>query len=402
MITVLLVFLVCSLFWCPKVAALSRKKRHKTVDLDEVEVDEAGEDLSIEGTASLTVDAFIQGNSPSSSAATSGASGCGRRFRGEVLAYVTPWNGKGYDQAKVSAASLTWLAPVWFQIRASHGSGVSGDELLFTVTGEHDVDEGWIEDVWTASATESSTSGALHVVPRVALEAPLKCASSGKDDACRDVAVELDHLRKKHGFDGYTLEIPLEYWQAGAVLSALLRHMGSRIVYVLPPLDADPATGDYSGYEGFFAVFEESVDRFSVMTYDKSKGTGEPNAPLPWVKSVMSGLAGLETNRKKHTAVRDKLLMGIPLYGWRSDGEALTGDAAVSWLQKSGGAAAISWQDIAQEHQFSGSVGGRRLTASYPTMPFLCARLALAEELGVKGVALWEMGQSLEYLMEAF
>jgi hypothetical protein len=40
-----------------------------------------------------------------------------RQFKGEVLAYVTPWNKKGYMMAKIMAPKLTWLVPVWFQIR---------------------------------------------------------------------------------------------------------------------------------------------------------------------------------------------------------------------------------------------------------------------------------------------
>jgi hypothetical protein len=40
-----------------------------------------------------------------------------RSYPGEVLAYVTPWNKKGYNMAKIIAPKLSWLVPVWFQIR---------------------------------------------------------------------------------------------------------------------------------------------------------------------------------------------------------------------------------------------------------------------------------------------
>lgn len=38
-------------------------------------------------------------------------------FPGEIMAYVTPWNAAGYDNAKKMAKKLDWVSPVWFQIR---------------------------------------------------------------------------------------------------------------------------------------------------------------------------------------------------------------------------------------------------------------------------------------------
>jgi len=43
--------------------------------------------------------------------------GCKIKYGGEVLAYVTPWNRKGYDMSRLIAGKLSWIVPVWFQIR---------------------------------------------------------------------------------------------------------------------------------------------------------------------------------------------------------------------------------------------------------------------------------------------
>ena len=321
---------------------------------------------------------------------------CANAFTGEVLAYVTPWNSAGYDHAKKHAAKLTWLAPVWLQVR----SGTDSDtNEAFVITGQHDIDARWLQDVREAKKSSmSSSSSSLYVVPRVALESNLQCTSTGQDDDCREIAMELNELRKVQGFDGFTLEIPMQMWQTGAVLAALLKHMGSKVVYVLPPLEPDESTGNYMPYSNFFAVFEESVDRFSLMTYDHARGTGTPNAPFPWVKEVVSGLAGLVTARKVRTPVANKLLVGLPMYGWRSDGEAMTGHALKSWLQSSEeqGRGSIVWDERAREHIFHDTHGQ---TASYPTPAFMCERLQLAQTVGVAGVALWEIGQTLPYLM---
>ena len=53
------------------------------------------------------------------------------------------------------------------------------------------------------------------------------------------------------------------------------------------------------------------------MTYDSNKGSGLPNAPYKWVEEVMSSLSTIDGARRK-------LLLGIPLYGYRQ-GEAVIG-----------------------------------------------------------------------------
>jgi len=179
------------------------------------------EDFDTNGSASvslspetLTVASFLQ--EAEDHVPDASALGCGQPFSGEVLAYVTPWNGKGYDEAKTSAARITWLAPVWFQIRGTQGGGVGGDALDYSVTGEHDVDVDWVREVWAAQTGAQATpnykrggssKGVMKVVPRVTLETPMDCPTAGKDDECRAMALELNRMRQLYGFDGYTLEV---------------------------------------------------------------------------------------------------------------------------------------------------------------------------------------------------
>ena len=67
------------------------------------------------------------------------------------------------------------------------------------------------------------------------------------------------------------------------------------------------------------------------MTYDFSRsasassedgpreyGASLPNAPLPWVEQIIRGFVDADES------FGGKLLLGIPLYGWRGT-EALTG-----------------------------------------------------------------------------
>ncbi len=56
-----------------------------------------------------------------------------------MLGYVTPWNGRGYDVAKLAREKLTHVSPVWYQLKATSAS--------LSLTGAHDVDQGWIAGV---------------------------------------------------------------------------------------------------------------------------------------------------------------------------------------------------------------------------------------------------------------
>lgn len=56
------------------------------------------------------------------------------------------------------------------------------------------------------------------------------------------------------------------------------------------------------------------------MTYDYSKGSSlGPNAPLSWVADILGGLTSLRQEYKQ------KILMGLPMYGWRGGTEAMIG-----------------------------------------------------------------------------
>ncbi|CAN0417949.1 unnamed protein product, partial [Scytosiphon promiscuus] len=70
--------------------------------------------------------------------------------------YVTPWHGKGYDFARTFRSKLTYVSPVWYQLRSGGDSGMSGSPS-FHLAGGHDFDEAWVADV--------RHGGAGHVKP---------------------------------------------------------------------------------------------------------------------------------------------------------------------------------------------------------------------------------------------
>ncbi|KAF5953192.1 hypothetical protein HYC85_011136 [Camellia sinensis] len=78
-----------------------------------------------------------------------------RHFRNPVLAYITPWNSRGYDIAKTCNSKFTHLSPVWYDLKSQ------GTKLV--LEGRHNADKGWL--------SELRMKGNALVLPRVVLEA---------------------------------------------------------------------------------------------------------------------------------------------------------------------------------------------------------------------------------------
>ncbi|KAJ6723068.1 CHITINASE DOMAIN-CONTAINING PROTEIN 1 FAMILY MEMBER [Salix koriyanagi] len=96
-----------------------------------------------------------------------------RHYTYPVLAYITPWNSKGYEMAKRFTNKFTKLCPVWYDLK-SQGTGL-------VLEGRHNADMGWI--------SELRRNGNALVLPRVVLEAfPKELLKKKK---LRDKAIDL-------------------------------------------------------------------------------------------------------------------------------------------------------------------------------------------------------------------
>jgi hypothetical protein len=84
----------------------------------------------------------------------------------ETLAYVTPWNSEGYENAKKFVTKFTYISPVWIQIKPN--ADKQENKNNFILTGIHDVDQGWIKDLRDAAMKNGNRAPLL--VPRFAFE----------------------------------------------------------------------------------------------------------------------------------------------------------------------------------------------------------------------------------------
>jgi hypothetical protein len=303
----------------------------------------------------------------------------------EVLMYVTPWNRKGKDYVTRMKQKVNWVAPCWYQLRRN-------ENQKLVVSGGHDADWAWIDGLFDGEARQD-----LRIVPRVVIETNLPNKNELADAVDKLLQVMRNAnegpgsgsgVKRIHGF---TLEVPLNT-EEGMGLAVLIPHAlksadsSIKIVSVLPPVVVNPEDEQALST---LSKLSQAVDRLSIMTYDRDRN-GNPNSPLEWVASVMTSLVQVP-------GLQPKLLLGIPMYGWRTGNEDMTADKMVLWLASE--KVSVTFDEESQEHVFKDGKGRR---ASYPTPYGLTLKMRMASTLQIAGVAAWEAGQMPASYMDAF
>ncbi|KFD48691.1 hypothetical protein M513_10402 [Trichuris suis] len=316
-------------------------------------------------------------------------------FPNPTLAFVTPWNGRGYDVAKLYGSKFSHISPVWFRL-------IPGDADC-QIDGQHDIDRGWLSDVRAANPNVS-------IVPRFLveyrdLESAVNFVSNEKvQNKCFRMLTE---FVQRNNFDGVVFEVYVQtqpimkQQKMGKVgllqtvinLAEHLKAAGKSISLVVPPCNAD---GDQQSLFNptDFRWVEPFVDFVVVMTYDyngrNAAALGPPVAPLPWVRRCMTELA------KASPSSSEKLLMGINFYGYLYDADKLSAEAIIgpSYLELlREKEPTIQWDAEAAEHF---TYIGQKVVTNYPSLEAVGSKIELAKELGV-GVAIWEIGQGLDH-----
>ncbi|KAG1709037.1 hypothetical protein DVH05_022667 [Phytophthora capsici] len=293
-----------------------------------------------------------------------------KKFKGETLGYVTPWNNRGYDWAKQFAAKFTYISPVWLQVRED-------PDQIPIITGTHDIDSQWVLDV--KNGVEGGEGPAI--VPRVVYERNRLSSE--------DIPVIIDkmlELSEKHEFDGMVFEIPVT---AGTL--DMLQQMGRAFraadKLLILVLSRSSREGELPITHELFNDLAPLVHRFSMNAYDFS--TPGPNAPYPWLKETLKKMSPME---------RQKVLMGIPFYGYDNT-DAITGSTYIQTL-KDNDVSKIRWDATAHEcqHVYTAAGTGSHHVVFFPCLQFLQDRLKLYKEHRV-GVAIWELGQGMYLLI---
>lgn len=312
-----------------------------------------------------------------------------------ALAYVTPWNNRGYDVAKELARKFTHVSPVWLQLKFVKN-------LHLEVTGTHDVDADWIRTI-------KKKNKSLKVVPRLLLD-----GWSGRDyvrvfaseDAMQSVANTvvrfLETSENDQLFDGVVFETSWLSPDQKEDLLHLLIHVGDRVrgagkefLLVVPPASPEGVASTFGAEE--FRVLRDSVDYFSLMTYDFPLRPG-PNAPIDWVRKCVEAIIPND-EQEEDLARRRQLLVGLNFYGYKYGQHGTDAILGSQLIEKLSGEEKyrVSWNKHAMEHKFS--CKGEEIY--FPSLYSINKRLEMLKELRT-GVSIWEIGQGLTYFYDLF
>lgn len=332
-----------------------------------------------------------------------------RHFTNVVLAYITPWNSRGYEIAKSFNSKFTHLSPVWYDLKSQ------GPNLI--LEGRYNVDRGWISDL--------RMKGNAQVLPRVVLEAfPSELLTKKKQ---RNKAIDLIVAEcKEMEYDGIVLESWSRWAGYGVLQDPAMRNMALqfikqlgqalhavslersseqqhlKLVYVIGPPYSEKLQEYDFGPEDLKSL-SDAVDGFSLMTYDFSGPQRPgPNAPLKWIRSTMQLLLGTTSNGARSLA--HKIFVGLNFYG--NDfalseglgGGAITGRDYLSLLEQH--RPLLQWDENSAEHFFVYSDDKHvRHAVFYPSLSSISMRLEEALSWGA-GISIWEIGQGLDYFYD--
>ncbi|KAI3425373.1 hypothetical protein D9Q98_009137 [Chlorella vulgaris] len=265
----------------------------------------------------LSAQALLQHHNSTESLRAAAIAATGQPLRpAPVLAFVTPWNSRGYDLAKQHRCRLMYVVPVWYQLRSVGG--------VLQLNGAHDVDVGWMSAVRQPCVAADGQKHVVRVLPRVLFEVhgqDVQEAFSQPHAVAKLLATEAE----RHGFDGWVFEGWSHFVSLGvtkhpgsrqlalnllqSIFSGLVSH-GRRLVLAVSPLVPAPGrplqltAQDVQDFLPF-------VDALTVMTYDFSGfSKAGPNAPLDWVQQNADAFAAAAGR------LRSKVLLGVPFYGY--------------------------------------------------------------------------------------
>lgn len=313
-----------------------------------------------------------------------------KRFSGETLAYVTPWNNRGYDIAKIFAHKFTYISPVWLQIKRKVGGG-------YIIEGTHDVDKGWIADLH---------AGHIQVVPRIlfdgwsASDFEAMLTSEPAQQECIKTLLKPIRMYK---FDGIVIEV-LSQMGGQLRFSDLMHFLGhlrdeltalnKKLILVLPPpIHRDNEVSVFTREK--FVDIMDVVDSVSLMTYDYSNPSKPgSNSPYEWVKRCVEYLA------PERDETRRRILVGLNFYGndyFTGGANAVLGPQFIDIITNH--KVQFEWDERDREHRFTYKSGIGDHVVYYPTLKSIHERLKIIEDLGA-GISIWEIGQGLDYFYD--
>ncbi|WP_051556405.1 glycosyl hydrolase family 18 protein [Alkalihalobacterium bogoriense] len=174
---------------------------------------------------------------------------------------------------------------------------------------------------------------------------------------------------------------------------------GYPVMVSVPAKTCDCPTWAWSGTFDF-PTLGNLADYIQIMTYDQHGSWGQPGpvAGVDWVESVLRYATSTMPN--------EKLLIGLPAYGYDWNVTKGTGHRALTWKQikalQSKHNADVKWQASSQSPSFEYiDEAGDKHIVWFENTASIVAKTKLVEQYNLAGVSMWRMGQEDREFWEA-
>lgn len=207
-------------------------------------------------------------------------------------------------------------------------------------------------------------------------------------------------------FEGVPKELRSQLTAYVRDLGQTLHRKGLSLSMAVPAKTADSVNSSWSGAFDY-AALGATLDEMYVMAYDEHYRIGPPGpvASLPWTEKVIRYAISVVPTKK--------LILGVPGYGYdwastsRPGPEASSGETTLAGGGNGGAKsvparsaaklldqaqAQVHWDPLMGENVAVYGNADNAHTVWYPDDRSLQAKLALARQYNLKGVALWRLG----------
>ncbi|CAB3402365.1 unnamed protein product [Caenorhabditis bovis] len=308
------------------------------------------------------------------------------------LAYVTPWNNRGYELAKLTAHKLSHVSPVWFQIKPQYEEGVFE---TCRIEGAHGINRDWINLLRQKNKN-------IRIVPRLIFDNWSKnemdefLVKTQLTKKCINTAAD---FYQKNEFDGIVVEFYLQAIMVENSMEAKLyiietmeeiadifHKRNLEVIFTVPqPLFPTRSPSMIIEPQEFREI-AQFADYVQVMTYDYNGDERAGVSPYNWFKECISYLG--------KGGKSEKLLSGINWYGYEyttRNVQPIIGKKFLDILSM--------FQDLEfsfDEHEIEHILSTPESIIYYPSLTSLEARMKFAREK-TGGIAIWDYGQGLDY-----
>ncbi|CAD8154026.1 unnamed protein product [Paramecium pentaurelia] len=284
------------------------------------------------------------------------------------LFFVTPWNKEGYRLTIKYAQKLDMISPAWFSIRYNN-----------VVDGKQTVNEQWMQEIVQANPQ-------IAIIPRVQIE--LQESSFIQQINNPQLLETIINLVQYYSnkFHGIMIDTPfisyIDTFDAQDIvkfLQKLKTKLGNKILVLTLYGIYNSQQYKHSTLRKLFKVADYTL----IQTYDYQIQVEED--------LMLSPYSWIQDNLEYFMTYKEKLLFGIPFYGFKKTEQDTTHFMGSELLKLNASNFITEWDKSTSECIYKND----QISISYPCPDFLIYRLQLIKKFG-RGYFVWEGGQGIE------